>query len=142
VSNEIVELPGRPQHPVKPPDPGQQHPGLTAGQIDRVVEAASKMAGYLGEIAKDVVAIYRIRAEAGADLARADAAKRQIVTSARAEIDRLVQRENYTRTRGQVVVEIIKAVTAAMETIPEVDSASRHALIDSLRWLAEAAVRD
>jgi len=100
------------------------------------------MAGDMGEIAKDVVAIYRIRSEAGADVARVEAATRHVVASARAEIDRLAQRESHTRTRGQVVVEVIQAVTATIRVIPEMDSASRHSLIDSLRWLVEAAVKE
>jgi hypothetical protein len=139
----MIELQDRLSNSLYPlPTGGEQGTKLTEGQMDRVVDAAARMAGDIGEITKGVVAIYRIRAEAGADVARVEAATRQIVASARAEIDRLAQRESHTRTRGQVVVDVIKAVTAAMETIPDVDSTSRHALVDSLRWLAEAVVKD
>ncbi len=136
------ELPNRNQVPVRPPQDVGVHRGLTELQFARIVDAASRMAGDLGPIAKDVMTIWRIRAEAGADIARIDASIRQIVAAARAEIDRLTQVESHTRTRGQVVVDVIKAVTAALETVPELDTASRHALVDSLRWLVEAAVRD
>jgi hypothetical protein len=141
VNKELPELPKRNRVPITPPQDGRVLRGLTEVQIARIVDAASRMVGDLGPIVQDVVTIWRIRAEAGADVARIDASTRQIVAAARAEIDRLAQVESHTRSRGQVVVDVIKAFTALIETVPELDTASRHGLVDSLRWLVEAAVK-
>lgn len=137
MSKEPVELPKRNQVPVRPPPDGQVPRGLTENQVARIVDAV----GHLGPIAVELLRIYRIRVEADADVDRLDASTRQEVAAARAEIDRLAQVESLTRMRGQVVAEVISAFTAALETVPELDTASRHALVDSLRWLVEAAVK-
>lgn len=114
---------------------------LSEKQMNQIIEAGSKMVSDAGEIVKDLVAIAKIRAEAGADVARIEASTRHLVASVRSEIDRLAQLEKNTKTRGQVVTDIIRQITLAMETIPDLDYASRHALIDQLRWLAEAALK-
>jgi len=136
-STELTRIIARPVSTVS-----QRGSGLTEAQVNQIVIAGSKAVGDLGEIVKDVVAIFRIRNETAGAVECLDAQTRQIVVSAKAEIDRLVQSENHTRTRGQVVVDIVKMLPAALDAIPDVDSDSRRALIDSLRWLVEAATKD
>ena len=115
-------------------------PGFTEKQMDQIIEARARAIGDMGQIVKDVVAIIRIRQQADADVRLIEADTQKIVASTRAEIDRLVQVDKNVQTRGEVAVRVIATVTELLKHIPEVDVDSRRQLIDSLRWLVEAAI--
>jgi hypothetical protein len=140
VTKEMIELPKRNTSPIIIDEDIKSSITLTESQIDRLVDAGTKMTGDLGEIVKNVVAIYRIRIEAENDVIKINAMTDQIVASTRADIDRLCQMGKNVHTRGEVVVNVLNAVIGMLEKIPELDNGSRHALIDQLGKILTAVV--
>lgn len=113
---------------------------LTEGQVDTVIQAGVKAADDFGAIVKDLVSIYKIKQQSEADIALIDAETKKIVQSVRAEIDRQVQQGQTIRTRGQAAIDIIAQITSAIKSMPDLDTVSRHKLIDSICPLVQLAV--
>jgi hypothetical protein len=123
-------------------DPAAEPGALTEAQKDRLIEAASQLAADLGAVARDVVAIYRVRADADADVARTDAETRQLVASFRGEVERLAQLGHTARARGEVVRGIVRDFAVLLGAIPELDVNARARLIETLRFLVDSALRE
>ena len=107
---------------------------FTEKQVDVIVSD-------VGQIVKDIVAIARIREESVAKVSEIEAETRKIVLTVRAEIDRLAQAGQNTRTRGQVAADILAQITNALKVVPDHDDGSRHRLIDSISTIIDLAVR-
>ena len=115
---------------------------FTQKHLDQLVGTGARVVADVSQIVKDLVAIAKIRQQADADIGRIEAETQRVVAEARAEVDRLAQVGQNIRTRAQAAVEVITQVTRMMETIPDVDEASRRQLIETLRFLVEATVSD
>jgi predicted nucleic acid-binding Zn-ribbon protein len=115
---------------------------LTEKQMDKVIEARAQLYQDLGEIAKGIVVIAKIREEADSDVKRIEAETKGIESKIRAEIDHLAQVGKNTQTRGEIAVDIITALTSIIRDVPDLDSQSVHKLIDSISPMVKAAINE
>jgi hypothetical protein len=113
---------------------------LTEQQIDTIIMASAKLAGDVGDIIKDVVAIWKIHAQGKAFAELHQIEIQRSNAAARADIERMMQREKEILTKGDVVIKIMGGVNQMLSNIPEIDNASRHALIDQLGSLVTSVI--
>ena len=145
MSDDILDLPNRPRVEVLPrAEAGSASSGtrLTEKQMDQVLDTGLRFVEDLGAVARELVAIHRIREQGRADVERIEAKTRHVVEKMRAEIDRLAEVRQGVRTRAQAVVEIISAMSQALQRIPDLDNDSRKALVDQLPRLVKLAISD
>ncbi len=114
---------------------------LTEKQVDRVIDISGEAVAHFADIAKSLVDIHRIKTQANADVARVEANTRAVVERIRAEIEKMAEEREALRTRGQISVDVIAGVTRALERIPDVDTGSRKALIDTIPRVVELAFK-
>lgn len=144
---DVLDLPVKRENSVVKTKSGTQvH--LTETHVDAIVTGGTKAVSDFGEVAKGVigiaqslVGIARLKEEARIDVERIDAQTRSAVQSVRAEIDRLVKAGDVVRTKGQVAVQVIMELTAAIKSIPEGDDRSRQSLVDQMRLIVELALK-
>lgn len=114
---------------------------ITQKHVDQVVGAAARVLPDLSHIAKDLVAIARIRQQADADVRVIEAETEKIRVRAQAEIERLVQVDQNMRTRAQAAIAVLAQLKQLLETIPDIDTESRRSLIGLLPSLVPSADR-
>lgn len=114
---------------------------LSGQQLDQIIDIGSKNIPEIINIVKEITNIIRIKEQGKADVNRIESETRKAVAIAKSEIDRLRQVGDNIRTKGQVVSDIVRNVTEMLKTIPDIDSSSRMALIDSLSTILELAVK-
>ena len=114
---------------------------LSGQQLDQIFDIGSKAVPEIMNTIKEITNIIRIKEQGKVDVNRIESETLKAVAIARGEIEKLRQIGDNIRTRGQVVSDIVRNVTEMLKTIPDLDSNSRIALIDSLSTILEIAVR-
>lgn len=140
-NDDELDLPRRELIISKPVNSVSTNSRIADKQRDVIVKAGARAAADVGHMAKDIVAIVKIREQAGADVARINAETERVVRATRAEIDRLVQVGKNLESAGDVAVRIIDSVARLIQTMPESDGVSRGKAIDALRDVVAAALR-
>lgn len=103
-------------------------------------EMVNRAAQDFGIIAKDAIAIWKIREQSQADVTRIKAEEDKIVNEIREQIEKLKQENANILTRGEITMTIIKEVNQMM--LSQEDRTLRQGLIDALPRLVEAALVD
>ena len=115
--------------------------GLTTQQTDELIGGGVAVMTSLAEVARSLADIAHIRATADGDVARIEAETRQLREGAAAQLRVYVEKRVTMADRGRIVVELLEHVTRALKDVPDLDPASRKALIDSLPSLVQSAIR-
>lgn len=114
---------------------------LTEKQKTKLIETGSRLLGDAGRIARDLIAIQKIRVTSAAKVDEIDADARRQADVIRAQVEKMRAGHDGVRTRGQEVRAIIAEVSAALsELSSEEDAAARRQLVTQLPRLAELAV--
>jgi hypothetical protein len=121
------------------------HPGasstrrvlLNEQQVTTLVDSGAKVTEGLVSISKDIVDIARINAQSRAEVAGIEARSRAVVDVLRAETDRVLASRKTIQSRAEAAALVIRTV---METIPELDHASRQLAIEKLSELVGQVV--
>lgn len=115
--------------------------GLSDKSKGKMVDAGVRLLGDAGKLARDLVAIQRIKNQSIAKVNEIDANTRQQVQVIRAQVEKVRVGHDGVRVRGQEIRGIIAEVTAALANLGEAeDAAARRALVAALPKLAELAV--
>ena len=115
---------------------------LTEAQTTELVKTGARLLQDVASIARDLVEIQKIREQANADERRIEAKTRKIVMAIHAEIERTRVDHDGLRARGDVIALLVREISTALNSMPEVDNACRKALVDTLPRLAELAVSE
>ncbi len=113
---------------------------LTSQQLDKVIDVGAKALPEAIDVLKGIVDIARIRAQSNANVETIEAETNRVVQITRVEIDRMRQSGENLRTRGEVVSAIVRSMTETVRALPDFDSQSRLALIESLKDILKLAV--
>jgi hypothetical protein len=118
---------------------GSRPSRFTDAQVETIIDVGGRAIDGALEIGKGIVDIVRIRETASADVRKIEARTEQLVRQVREQIDLERERRKTLRDRGNVVVDVINAVTRQIQSLPQGDAESCRQAIALLPELVRVA---
>lgn len=121
-------------------EPSGRQRDLTDAQRTQIIEGSYRVAEDVGAIVKGIVEIHAIRAHSTGEIGRIEAETHKVIEQTKADLEKIRAKRENTRTRAEATTLIIRQVQKFLEGVPDLDLASRRALIDGLPKMISATL--